>query len=119
MPAPLIAHPLALRALAAGGAMVAAAALRAALRRRRNSGEAPSLRPLASARAEAVEDGALDRLEDGGTAEARHRAEGAESRARLRWRRTLRFGLDGPGVSVDAAAIGRLRVRLVGPERRS
>lgn len=56
----------------------------------------------------------LDELPEGLTARP-HRAE-AESamHGAGRFKRTLRFGRNGPGFEIDAAALGRLRFRRVG-----
>lgn len=97
MPAPLLLAPAALPAL---GWAVAAAAVALTLARRR---PAP-LRPE-------TEEAALDaspeglRLDGGHEGPGRARADGA-----LRLRRVLRLGPGGPGVAVDLAALGRLRL---------
>ena len=52
---------------------------------------------------------ALDRLPEGVTAHRpRDRDQG---NATVRFRRVIRLGPDGPGIEIDAAALGRIRVR--------
>lgn len=58
------------------------------------------------ARDQRVED-ALDDLPEG--AAYATTAEGA--RAAARWRRTFRVGTEGPGITIDIAALGRVRIR--------
>lgn len=98
MPAPLAIGPLAWTALRMGA--VAAVALYAARGR--------------SQPKQADHELVLDDLPDGLSA-GPHRAE-AESamHGAGRFRRTIRLGRNGPGVEVDAAALGRLRFRRVG-----
>ncbi|SEA98254.1 hypothetical protein [Rubrimonas cliftonensis] len=101
MPLPaVLMSPLALRALQVGGAV----ALGAVLAARRRAAEGPE-------RVDIVSDDALDRVADG----ADLRLDRANGRAdgEARWARTVRLGPNGPGVSVDFAALGRLRVRRV------
>ncbi|HMR54553.1 MAG TPA: hypothetical protein PKA33_19840 [Amaricoccus sp.] len=98
MPAPLALSPLAWTAIRLGA--VAALGLYASRRR----GSEPK-----DARNEAT----LDEMPEGFHAHS-HRAE-AESavHGRGRLRRVFRFRATGPGVEVDAAALGRLRFRRV------
>lgn len=98
MPAPLALGPLAWTALRMGA--VAAVALYAARGR--------------SQPKDAAQDRMLDDLPEGVSARP-HRAEdeGAMHGAG-RFRRTFRLGPNGPGVEIDAAALGRLRLRRIG-----
>ena len=52
---------------------------------------------------------ALDALEEGLTL----RREAGQANATGRWRRRVRLGTDGPGVEIDLAALGRLRLRRI------
>ncbi len=99
MPAPLVFTPLAWTALRLGA--VAAVALYAS-------------RSRVSQPKDAAHAQVLDELPEGLSAEP-HRTE-AESamHGAGRFRRTIRFGSTGPGVEIDAAALGRLRFRRVG-----
>ncbi len=55
---------------------------------------------------------ALDDLHDGLTAH-RPRDRGPQLNATARLRRVIRLGRTGPGIEIDAAALGRLRLRRV------
>lgn len=112
MPAPLVFTPVVVRALAMGGA--AALVLAAASSRRAR----PENDPPRSVD-EAARDHGLDAAPEGGSAELSHSRGAAQARLGGRWRRIVRFGPGGPGLAVDAAALGRFRVRLLGRERRS
>ena len=52
---------------------------------------------------------ALDRVAEGVGA----RREGEATHATARWRRVVRLGTAGPGVEIDAAGLGRIRLRRV------
>ncbi len=52
---------------------------------------------------------ALDRLPEGMT--ALRPGDRDQANATARFRRVIRLGADGPGFEIDAAALGRLRVR--------
>ncbi|MBP7242670.1 hypothetical protein [Amaricoccus sp.] len=98
MPAPIPLAPLAWTALRLGA--VAAVAIYAGRARSHPK----------DARREAV----LDDLPDGVTAEP-HRAEAERAmHGAGRFRRTFRLRRGGPGFEVDAAALGRFRLRRVG-----
>lgn len=64
-------------------------------------------RAAAPARRDQRAEDALDALPEGTTI---HRDDDA-TRATLRLRRTIRLGDSGPGVEIDLAALGRLRLR--------
>ncbi len=96
----LLFSPLALRALQVGGAV----ALGALIAARRRAAEGPERLDIAS-------DDALDRVAEG--ADLRLDRANGRADAEARVARTVRLGRDGPGVSVDFAALGRLRVRRV------
>jgi hypothetical protein len=100
MPAPLVAAPVALKAV--GVAAAAGATLWAIARARRAEGPRP-----------AAEEAALDALPDG--LDVTYGPEAGRGRGALRgrWMRVLRLGTDGPGVAVDLAAMARLRVATV------
>jgi hypothetical protein len=98
MPAPLAFAPLAWTALRLGA--VAAVAIYAA----RNGG------PLKHAHNEA----ALDGLPEGLRAEPHKTDEEHGVHGSGRFRRVFRLGSTGPGLEIDAAALGRLRLRRVG-----
>jgi len=57
-----------------------------------------------------VED-ALDTVDEGGS--MRVIQDRDQINGSLRWKRVVRFGADGPGVEIDASALGRLRWRKV------
>jgi hypothetical protein len=98
MPAPLALGPLAWTALRIGA--VAAVALYAA-----RGGSQPK---------HAARESVLDDLPEGLTAEP-HRAEDEGAmHGTGRFRRSFRLGPNGPGVEIDAAALGRLRLRRLG-----
>ncbi|MEO0990873.1 MAG: hypothetical protein AAFX00_07995 [Pseudomonadota bacterium] len=59
-------------------------------------------------RDQAVED-ALDEMQEGFS---KHSDDDA-NRAGVRFKRTIRLGKSGPGLEIDAAALGRLRFRRV------
>lgn len=49
---------------------------------------------------------------DEGLSVRHHRSqEGAQANADARFKRTLRFGQNGPGVEIDASALGRIRIK--------
>lgn len=98
MPAPIALAPLAWTALRLGA--VAAVALYAA-----RSGL-----PLKDAHNEA----ALDGLPEGLRAEPHKSDTERGMHGSGRFRRVFRLGPSGPGVEIDAAALGRLRLRRVG-----
>ena len=99
MPAPLALSPVAWTAIRIG----ALAAMAVYASRRRAS------EPKHAER-EAVLDGLAEGLEAGP-----HRAEAERAlHGAGRFRRVFRLGPGGPGVEVDAAGLGRLRVRRVG-----
>ncbi len=52
---------------------------------------------------------ALDRLAEGLTAV--RPADRDQANGTLRFRRVFRVGVDGPGIEIDAAALGRIRLR--------
>ncbi|TCP60361.1 hypothetical protein EV663_11041 [Rhodovulum bhavnagarense] len=52
---------------------------------------------------------AMDDIDEG----LRLRHEPGQTNGTARWRRTIRVGSNGPGVEVDATALGRLRLRRV------
>ena len=59
---------------------------------------------------QAVED-SLDKVEEGVSA---HKCRDApQANAATRWRRVIRLGDSGPGLEIDIAAMGRIRVRRV------
>lgn len=96
MPAPIAFSPLAWTVLRLGA--VTAVAIYAA--RGRNS------QPK-----DAHHERVLDDLPEGLRA-ASHRAEAETAmHSHGRFRRVVRFGRDGPGIEIDAAALGRIRVR--------
>lgn len=98
MPAPIAFSPLAWTALRLGA--VAAVSLYAA----RNRVSAPK-----DVRHETV----LDDLPEGHSVES-HRAEAENGmHGRSRFRRVVRLGPNGPGVEIDAAALGRVRFRRI------
>jgi hypothetical protein len=98
MPAPLALSPLAWTALRLGA--VAAVAIYAARR-----GPQPK---------DAAHEAVLDDLPEG-VAAAPHAAEAERAmHGSGRFRRTIRLGPGGPGFEIDAAALGRLRLRRVG-----
>jgi hypothetical protein len=97
MPLPLA--PLALTALRIGAVGLMVAAL--AARRTRA--------PLDAAR-----EAALDDLPEGGSLSVDPGSRRMDAAGR--WRRTVRLGADGPGVELEAAALGRLRIRRA-PQR--
>ena len=107
--------PLAAKALGApAGAKVAAGAALAlagwsAMRRaRRVDGGAPvAAIPGADAALDATPDGA----EAGWHSASNRRA--AETSASAAWRGAVRLGADGPGLAIDVAALGRLRLGLL------
>jgi hypothetical protein len=97
MPAPLALSPLAWTALRIGA--VAAIAFYAA----RGKSEPK----------DALRESVLDDLPEGVTA-APHRAEAEQAvHGAGRMKRTIRLGPNGPGVEIDAALLGRLRLRRV------
>jgi hypothetical protein len=96
---PVALAPLALTALRIG----AVALVVAALARRRG----PSV-------LEAGREAALDDLPEGGSLRLDPQARRMDAAGR--WRRVLRLGADGPGLEVEAAALGRLRIRRA-PQR--
>jgi hypothetical protein len=97
MPAPLAISPLAWTALRLGA--MAAVAVYAARSR--------------SLPKDAEHEHVLDTLREGIEATP-HSAEAERAfHGNGRFRRTLRLGRNGPGIEVDAAALGRLRVRRV------
>jgi hypothetical protein len=98
MPAPLALSPLAWTALRVGAVAIVAAYAS------RNRETQPK---------DAHHEQVLDELAEGVSARP-HRAE-AESamHGTGRFRRTLRIGPNGPGIEIDAAALGRFRVRRV------
>lgn len=99
MPAPISLAPYAWRALRLGA--MAAVTLYAA-RNRASQPKDPAQAHL------------LDDLPDGLSASP-HRAETESGlNGEGRFRRTVRLGPNGPGVEIDAAALGRLRLRRVG-----
>jgi len=103
MPAPIIAlPPLALFALraAAVGAVIAYVA------RRRPDGPRDFHRETA-----------LNETPDGLELDAEHRPDEARLGAAGRFRRVIRIGRSGPGVEVDAAGLGRVRLRPVRADR--
>lgn len=99
MPAPIVLSPLAWAALRFG--VVAAVGLYAARRR----GSEPK---------DALHEHVLDDLPEGVAARP-HRAEAERAmHGRGRFRRVVRIGgASGPGIEVDMAALGRLRLRRV------
>lgn len=97
MPAPIAFAPLAWTALRLGA--VAAVAIYAA----RNGG------PLKDAHNEA----ALDGLPEGLRAEPHKTDEVRGVHGSGRFRRVFRLGASGPALEIDAAALGRLRLRRV------
>jgi hypothetical protein len=96
---PVALAPLALTALRLGafGLVVAALAAR--------RGRAPL---------DAARESALDDLPEGGSLTLD--PESRRMDAAGRWRRTVRLGAGGPGVEIEAAALGRLRIRRA-PQR--
>lgn len=52
---------------------------------------------------------AMDRVDEG----LSMRREDDQINANARWRRTIRFGTDGPGLEIDATSISRIRFRKV------
>jgi hypothetical protein len=103
MPLPALVAPLApvaIRLAAYGGAL----ALGAYLAGRRGP-----------ERIDMATEDALDRVPEG----ADFRVDRANGRAdaEARFARTIRFGPTGPGVSIDLAGVGRLRVRRAPPVR--
>ena len=99
MPAPLALSPLAWTAIRIGA--VAAMAVYASHRR-------------AAGPKHADREAALDGVAEGVEAQA-HRAEAERAlHGAGRFRRVLRVGRTGPGLEIDAAALGRLRLRRVG-----
>ncbi|MEM9010520.1 MAG: hypothetical protein AAGE18_04785 [Pseudomonadota bacterium] len=103
MPAPLALTPVALTALRYGAV---AAVTYLALRRR-----------TARGLPEAAREDALDEVAEG--VEILTHAQPGEARGdgAARLRRTIRLGRHGPGLEIDAAAFGRLRVRRTGGHR--
>ncbi len=98
MPAPITLAPYAWTALRLGA--MAAIALYAA----RNRNSQPK---------DPVRDGMFERVSEGVSASP-HRAEAERGvNGEGRFRRTVRLGPNGPAVEIDAAALGRLRVRRV------
>jgi hypothetical protein len=99
MPLPIALSPLAWTAIRFG--VVAAVGLYAA---RRGGGSEPK---------DALHEHVLDDLPDGMAARP-HRAEAERAmHTRGRYRRVIRFGPSGPGLEIDAAALGRVRLRRV------
>lgn len=96
MPAPIAVAPLAFKLIQLGGA----AAIGAYVASRR--GDAPL---------DAGREDALDAVPEGALFETRSRTGEARADAAGRWRRIVRLGRDGPGLEVDLAAMGRLRLR--------
>ena len=94
MPLPLA--PVAAVALRYGVVAVAAYAL--------------SRKVARSATLQANED-ALDSVAEG--LAAHHAKDRAQVNAQARWRRVIRFGANGPGIEIDATALGRLKFRKV------
>ncbi|SDX35115.1 hypothetical protein SAMN05444336_104382 [Albimonas donghaensis] len=107
--------PLAAKALSApagakvaAGAAVALAGWAAMRRARRADGGAPvAAIPGADAALDATPEGA----EAGWRSASSRRA--AETSASAAWRGTFRLGAHGPGLAIDAAALGRLRLGLL------
>lgn len=103
MALPAFAAPLAVRLLAAGAVLAVAAAARAR--------RAP---------ADVARDDALDRVEEGVAARTETAAEpgGAVRQTTLagKWRRVVRLGRRGPGLSFEGVVVARGRVRPVKPE---
>lgn len=102
MPAPIALPPLALFALraAAVGAVIAFAA-------RRRSGEPRELHREA----------ALNDAPEGLELETERKPGEARLDAAGRFRRVIRLGRAGPGVEIDAAGLGRIRLRSVPADR--
>ncbi len=62
----------------------------------------------------AVDQRVEDRLDDVGEGLYGHRdPNGQQINTSYRWKRTIRLGANGPGIEVDAAALGRLKFRKV------
>jgi hypothetical protein len=96
--APVILGPVALRAAQIG----AGVAIGLWLARRRGP-----------ERLDILAEDALDRLPEG--ADLRLDPDNGRADAEARWARTVRLGARGPGVAVEIAALGRLKVRRVAP----
>ena len=98
MPLPIALSTAALAPLALRAApLIAAAALGAAIGRR------------GPERLDPRGEEALDDIPEGSDLRVDPRSGRADAEAR--WRRVLRIGRDGPGLSVELAMLGRLRVR--------
>ena len=62
----------------------------------------------------AVDQRIEDRLDDVSEGLSAHRdRDGKQLNAAYRWKRVVRFGKSGPGVEIDASALGRLRFSRV------
>jgi len=62
----------------------------------------------------AVDQRIEDRLDDVSEGLFAHRdRDGTQLNAAYRWKRVVRFGKSGPGVEIDASALGRLRFSRV------
>ena len=62
----------------------------------------------------AVDQRIEDRLDDVSEGLSAHRdRDGTQLNAAYRWKRVVRFGKSGPGVEIDASALGRLRFARV------
>jgi hypothetical protein len=96
---PVSLAPLVVAALRIGAVGVAIAALAA------RRGRAPL---------DAAREAALDDLPEGGSLTLDPEARRMDAAGR--WRRTLRLGTGGPGFELEAAALGRLRIRRA-PQR--
>ena len=97
MPAPAIIAPIAIKAAQIG--LIALAAY--AISRRRD-------RPIPPER-----ETALDELEEGMEMDLHREREALRADAGARWSGTVRLGPGGPGLDIDATALGRLRLRPV------
>lgn len=96
---PVALAPLAFTALRLGAVGLVVAALTA------RRGRAPL---------DAARESALDDLPEGGSLTLDPEARRMDAAGR--WRRTVRLGAGGPGVEIEAAALGRLRIRRA-PQR--
>lgn len=59
------------------------------------------------------EEEAHENVDEGISVRHHRNQEGAQANADARVKRVLRFGANGPGVEIDASALGRIRIKRI------
>lgn len=60
-----------------------------------------------------AEEAAHEEVDEGISLRHHHKADAAQANADARIKRSFRFGAGGPGIEIDATALGRIRIKRI------